>query len=110
VIIDGAVSRDRRQPRPERRRVPQRRQPFERGQKHVVHDVVDVPVRNAREHHAVHHPDVALVQLAEGRPVAGPGSGDQRGVRLRCPGDGGSHFLSLSDPGPPVNRRKGLHG
>jgi hypothetical protein len=79
------------------------------GDEDVLHEVVDFRARQPREQHAVHHADVAPVQVGEGRPVALPrrdhqahlGRGQRRhGVRrLRRNGVERQGYRRLQDIG-----------
>ena len=81
-VIDRAVSGDRREPSPERRRLTQPLEPRERRQKHILNEIVDVAPWHAAEQDGVHHPEVARVQLAERLAVA-RGGGANRGRQAR---------------------------
>jgi len=61
----------------ERRRVTKAAEPFESGHEYVLHHVVYFSASDPGQHHAVHHPGKALIELGEGAAVASLGAQDQ---------------------------------
>jgi hypothetical protein len=66
------MPRDHRQPASERPLFTQRAESLPRRDEHVLHEIVHLSVRDAREENAVHHSPVEEVQLLERPLVARP--------------------------------------
>ena len=75
--IGGAMSRNRGQPAPEGGRFAQLGDALQGRHEHVLHHVIHLGSRDAGQHHAVHHPCKALIELGKGVPVAGLRASDQ---------------------------------
>ena len=81
VVIHRAVAGDGGQPGAERLRVPQLREPIERGHEDVLQEVGHLLGRNPGQQDPVRHGRVPLVEPFEGRAVPG-GGGDHPRVDI----------------------------
>ena len=77
AVVHRAMSCDRRELAAKCRRFSEIRQSFERGEKYVLHQVVHLVPRRARQHDAVHHARKAPIKLFERDTVAALGAADE---------------------------------
>jgi hypothetical protein len=70
MLVGGPVSGDRREPGAEGPGIAQPSELVERGQEHLLYEVVDLGSGEAGEEDGVDHPAVAVVELLEGAPVS----------------------------------------
>ena len=70
VKIHRPVTRNHRQPAAKRRGLPEAGEPVPRGEEDVLHEIVDIDPRHARQEEPVNHPRITLVELSERRLVS----------------------------------------